>query len=318
MDILNSLSQLSQLGDMVSSGFGVIQAILGIVQGLVKISGFVLVGMIGVTYAINGFQNMYIGRKAGLDKDWMPFVPFAHTIYRLQMVNEQWWKMFFLELSLFYGTLLYVIILAVSNGKWMKFGIIVFFLYLGFCVAYRIYYRYKFYKAFGIEPVLSLLFISFFLRAERIIDLLIACTNLFEFGGDGINRTVAGTARSVVNVRENPESGNVRAGAAGGFITGLSGMYAGQTLPLAPNDEMMIGRDNALCNLIVDQNADKVSRKHCGIVYDGVRKVYLVTDYSTNGTFIDGGSRLVANIPTTLQSGTILALGSRENRFKLG
>lgn len=94
-------------------------------------------------------------------------------------------------------------------------------------------------------------------------------------------------------------------------------MYAGQTLPLAASDEMVIGRDNAFCNLIVDQNADKVSRKHCGIVFDPSRGVYMVTDYSTNGTFLDGGNRLVANMPTTLQKGSVIALGNRENRFKL-
>jgi pSer/pThr/pTyr-binding forkhead associated (FHA) protein len=43
----------------------------------------------------------------------------------------------------------------------------------------------------------------------------------------------------------------------------------------------------------------------------------MVTDYSTNGTFIDGGSRLVANVPTPIQRGTVIALGSRENRFRL-
>lgn len=104
---------------------------------------------------------------------------------------------------------------------------------------------------------------------------------------------------------------------ASGSISGLSGMYAGQTLPLADGEEMVIGRDDTLCNLIVDQNAEKVSRKHCGVIYNASNASYLVTDYSSNGTFIDGGNRLVANLSTTLAHSTVIALGSRENRFKL-
>ena len=301
MDTLSSFSSLSDLA-------GNISAISDMLSTISSVMGFVIFIILGVSYALNGFQNMYIGRKTGLDKDWMPFVPFAHTIYRLQMVNEEWWKMFFLEFSLLYGGIVYMIINAISNGQWKTFASIVLVFYFACCIAYRLYYRFKFYKAFNITPVLCLLFLTFWGLFVRVIDLLIAFTDNFEFTGEGMGRTVAGTAKSVVNVRESNNTAS---------ISGLSGMYAGQTLPVAANDEMIIGRDNAFCNLIVDQNADKVSRKHCGIVYDSSRKVYQVTDYSTNGTFVDGGSRLIANMPTTLQSGTVIALGSRENRFRL-
>lgn len=297
-DVMNTYSAIQEMVSLLTSFFGV--AIFAIAV---------------VTYALNGFQNMYIGRKAGLDKDWMPFVPFAHTIYRLQMVGEQWWKMFFLELSWLYGGIVYMIINAISNGQWRTFSGIVIIFYIGCCIAYRLYYRYKFYKAFHISPVLCLLIISFFSGFVRVFDLFIAFTDNYSFTGEGTDRTIAGTARSVVNARENNHVSSRAQSAAS--ITGLSGMYAGQTIPLAENDEMVIGRDNALCNLIVDQNAEKVSRKHCGVTYDPVRRLYQVVDYSTNGTFVDGGSRLIANMPTPLQSGAIIALGSRENRFKL-
>ena len=299
---LDTLSKLSGLSESVSS----ISNVMSVISSLMGFSIFVI---LGVTYALNGFQNMYIGRKAGLEKDWMPFVPFAHTIYRLQIVNEEWWKMFFLEFCGLYGGILYMIINAISNGKWTTFANILLVFYLGCCIAYRLYYRYKFYKAFGVGPVLCILFLSIWAPFVRVFDLLIAFTDLFEFSGDGMGRTIRQTAKAVVNVRDNQS--------AGCSITGMTGMYSGQNIPLAPNDEMIIGRDNVLCNLIVDQNADKVSRKHCGIIYDAIRNSYTVTDYSTNGTFVDGGSRLVANMPTTLQKGSIIALGSRENRFRL-
>lgn len=306
---LSSLSQLSQLSDLseLSSSVSAIAKVLSIVSSC---AGFLIFVVLGVTYALNGFQNMYIGRKTGLDKDWMPFVPFAHTIYRLQMVNEQWWKMFFLEFSWLYGGIVYMIIDAISNGKWTTFANIVLIFYLGCCIAYRLYYRYKFYKAFDIKPVLCILFLSVWAPFVRVFDLFIAFTDNFKFSGNDMGRTVSGTASSFVNVRETAKNEGIS-------IVGMSGMYAGQSIPIGANDEMIIGRDNMLCNLIVDQNAEKVSRKHCGVTFDTGRNVYIVTDYSTNGTFVDGGNRLVANSPTTLQRGTIIALGSRENRFRL-
>lgn len=303
------LDNLSILSDL-SSGMSAIGAIAHVLSVLTSLMGVILFAVLGVSYALNGFQNMYIGRKAGLDKDWMPFVPFAHTIYRLQMVNEQWWKMFFLEFSWLYGGVVYLIINAVSNGKWRTFGTIVVVFYLGCCIAYRLYYRYKYYKAFNVKPVLCILFLSIWAPFVRVFDLFIAFTDNFEFSGEGMGRTISGTAKSVVNVRDTGSQ-------SGCSITGLSGMYAGQSIPMAPDDEMIIGRDNALCNLIVEQNADKISRKHCGITFDSRRGSYIVTDYSTNGTMVEGGSRLIANMPSTLPRGTVIILGSRENRFRL-
>ncbi len=313
MDLNSILGMTDSLGALS----GTLGSILNVVAFVGNIIGFIIFAILGVTYALNGFQNMHIGRKAGLDKDWMPFVPFAHTIYRLQMVNEQWWKMFFLEFSWLYGGIVYMIINAISNGKWQTFGIIVLVFYAGCCIAYRIYYRWKFYKAFNVQPVLCLLFLSIWFPFVRVFDLFIAFTDNFSFSGDGMSQTVSGTARSVVNVRDGGGQNMGQGKAEGGSVTGMSGMYTGQTLPLMPKDEMVIGRDNALCNLIIDQSADKVSRKHCGVIFDPVRNVYQVTDYSSNGTFQEGGNRLVANAPTTMQRGTVISLGSRENRFRL-
>ena len=293
------------------------QSVGDLVSTLNSITWILILMIPIVTYALHGFQLMHTGRKTGLDKNWMAFVPFAQTIYRLQFVEEQWWKMFFLEYSWLYGGLLFWIINAVSNGSWGTFSKIVILFYLGCCVAYRLYYRYKFYKAFAIQPVLCILFLSIWAPFVRVVDLLIAFTDCFAFTGEGTSRTVSQTARSVVNVRDKQSAAVSSAKTVKGSITGLTGMYAGQTIPLANREEMVIGRDNAICNLIVDQNAEKVSRKHCGIAYIADSGNYQVVDYSSNGTSVDGGNRLVANMPTILQPGTVIALGSRENRFRL-
>ncbi|MDR2570307.1 MAG: FHA domain-containing protein [Oscillospiraceae bacterium] len=292
-------------------------------------------------YVITAFKWQFIGRKAGLQSDWMPFVPFARTVYKLSIVDEAWWRMFFLDGWWLYTWLIYTIINAISDYRWTMFAIILCVLYLLCCVAYNVYWRYKFYTAHNIRPHFSLSIlvpIPPLPTIRHAWDYIIAFGRNYPFTGEGTSRKMM----DVVDVpqmrdsRGNPVAithaavpGRSAPWTPGGqtpppqpaassiSLTGMSGMYAGSTLPLAPNDELIIGRDNSLCNLIIEQNAEKVSRKHCGIMFDAARGVYQVTDYSSNGTFIDGGNRLAANMPTTLQKGTSIALGSRENRFRL-
>ncbi|MDL2288256.1 FHA domain-containing protein, partial [Oscillospiraceae bacterium OttesenSCG-928-F05] len=304
-----ALGGLSDLGD-----FSQIVR-MGAFMGVVFVIG--LIALIGAMYAFNSFTYMFIGRKTGLEKDWMAFVPIARAIYRLQMIGEAWWKLFFLELWYVYGWLLSFIINAISAGKWATFADVLVTIYYLCCIAYNIYYRYLYYKAFNIQPALSLGVVAM-PPLPFLIDILVGYTNLFHFG-EYQEQNMGKVIGSAMNARQaSPAQAPRPAPPAGGTgITCLSGMYAGQDFTMAAGDELIIGRDATMSNIILDQNADKVSRKHCGITYDAARNAYQVTDYSTNGTFIDGGNRLAANVPTTLQRGTVIALGSRENRFKL-
>jgi len=291
---------------------------------------------LGAWYTVTSFKWQFIGRKAGLQKDWMPFVPFARTVYKLSIVDEAWWKMFFMDMWFFFGPLLYMIIRGISNNQWTTFAIILVALYWLCCLAYTVYWRYKFYMAHNIRPHFALVMLCPPLKTICVAwDYIIAFGRNYPFTGEGTSRQMMdvmavpqmrdaqGQAVPVTQAITPSGKGAPWAGApapaAGGTlsITGLSGMYAGQALPLAANEELVIGRDNAMCNLIIDKSAEKVSRKHCAIFFDAARGTYQVTDFSSNGTFVDGGSRLVANMPTTLQRGTVIVLGSKENRFRL-
>ena len=339
MGILGALSGSNGGGGGGSMGGGlsiISDMIAAVVRSLVLVAVLVLILLVAF-YVLSAFKWQFIGRKAGLQKDWMPFVPFARTVYKLSIVDESWWRMFFKDGFVLYAFLLNTIINAVSNGRWSTFALILCCLYGLCCLAYNIYFRYKFYTAHNIRPHFSLaILVPPVWVVLRAWDYMIAFGRNYPFTGEGTSRAmmdvmdvpqmkdargnpVAVTQAAVPASRGAPWEGGHAASPAGGgsSITGLSGMYAGQTLPIAPNDEMVIGRDNTLCNLIVDQNAEKVSRKHCGVLFDAARGVYQVTDYSSNGTFIDGGNRLVANMPTSLQRGAVIALGSKENRFKL-
>jgi hypothetical protein len=102
-----------------------------------------------------------------------------------------------------------------------------------------------------------------------------------------------------------------------GVIVGRNGMHMNAMIKIADGEELIIGRDAAVAHIVVDKNAGKVSRKHCRIIYNGVRMCYEVTDFSSNGTFKENGEKLTANVPTMLPRGTVILLGGKQNSFIL-
>ena len=100
-------------------------------------------------------------------------------------------------------------------------------------------------------------------------------------------------------------------------ITFLSGSCAGYQIPVEGNDEIVIGKDPSLCAIVIDKKYEKVSRKHCGVRFDASRNMYIVTDYSTNGTRVVGGQKLAPHSMAYIERGTTINLANTENSFKL-
>lgn len=98
-----------------------------------------------------------------------------------------------------------------------------------------------------------------------------------------------------------------------GAVRVLSGKYQDAILRIQPKEELVIGRDVKECHLVLE--APWVSRKHCVISYDFEQQLYIVTDYSENGTFIKGGERLERKKSQRLPSGTVVTIG--EERIEL-
>lgn len=90
---MNSFGERDNFQDMIS-WLEEIQGAAGFLNAVVIIAIIIIAAAF---YVVTAFKWQFIGRKAGLQKDWMPFVPFARTVYRLSIVEEQWWKMFFLD-----------------------------------------------------------------------------------------------------------------------------------------------------------------------------------------------------------------------------
>ncbi len=97
-------------------------------------------------------------------------------------------------------------------------------------------------------------------------------------------------------------------------LMGLSGEYEGAELEIG--NGIIIGRSPSSCQLII--NSDRVSRKHCKVEYNAATEKYIVTDFSSNGTYLLGGKRLDENVPVELEKGAIIQLGRKGDTFRLG
>lgn len=79
---------------------------------------------------------------------------------------------------------------------------------------------------------------------------------------------------------------------------------------------VILGRDPAYAKIVFSQGAQKISRRHCEVMFNSQVQKYRVTDFSSNGTYVNG-SRLPANSPVLLTRGTELALGDNNNIIRL-
>lgn len=102
-----------------------------------------------------------------------------------------------------------------------------------------------------------------------------------------------------------------------GNITFLGGSCAGYSVPVMPGDEIVVGKDPAVCNIVIDKSYSTVSRKHVSITFDATSNMYIVTDTSSNGTRVVGGAKLTRGQPAYLDRGTTLNLGKTNNTLRL-
>jgi len=278
---------------------------------IVLIVIMLILGLAAYIYNALTWQN--IGYKAGLSRNlgWMPFVPFACTVYKLKIIGEPWWKMFIFQDTLIYSLLFGGLYGLITGGRAMGLLLFLSIVYLLAHWIYNIYYLYHFFNGFGINPLLTLAYISGAGIVLIVMYALIAYTELFSYKGSG-GYTPGKIGETIVpGTNRHPQAD------ATGNVKCLYGAFAGHSFPMQRNEELLIGRDSALAHVIVTGNNSKISRKHCGIRYDEQNFRYMVTDYSTNGTFLEDNRRLVANHPTPMPKGTIIYLGNRENAFQL-
>ena len=100
-------------------------------------------------------------------------------------------------------------------------------------------------------------------------------------------------------------------------VTGVAGQMKNQTFDLTDGNEVIFGRDPAVCNIVFDQFQTSVSRRHCSIRYIASSDTYILTNYSKNGVTCNNGQPVGLNDSRTLTHGNTFSLGNGENKFFL-
>lgn len=95
----------------------------------------------------------------------------------------------------------------------------------------------------------------------------------------------------------------------------VQGEYAGMSFPVTPDENISIGKNPEVSNIIISDAG--VSRLHCTIQYSSGRDCYIVTDYSSNGVYLDNGTRLEKAKPTQVKSNSSVFFGKNTQLFTL-
>lgn len=102
-----------------------------------------------------------------------------------------------------------------------------------------------------------------------------------------------------------------------GLLIGEKGSCAGYKFELRSGEEIIIGKDAKVSSVVIDPAYKEVSRKHVSVVYDALHDQYRVRDFSSNGTWANGG-RMDNGVEYLVPRGSELKLANDKNIFRLG
>ncbi len=98
------------------------------------------------------------------------------------------------------------------------------------------------------------------------------------------------------------------------WLVGCSGIF--EDTEREVEQEITIGRNAEVCQLVYPETARGISGIHCRI--QNTENGIFITDLgSTNGTFLSDGTRLMSGRPQMVSAGQGFYLGSRENGFEI-
>lgn len=296
-DLLDLLYEFGEFGEMLA---GLI-SFMSMMAPLLAIMGL-------ASYFVKGYALMCTGHKAKIEGDFMPFVPIARQIYQMKIAEcPVWYILFFEETTITIGltSLVSFLLGMLIPDHPAIIMVLVFVYYIANRVFTVLYYR-NYYRAFGFNPNTAWMHI---IPGVQIIAN--AFTYLIAFSNAVIYKDYVDPAKVITPA--SPKSLS-----ADGVVVGIAGQYANARFDMKDGSEMIFGRDPKEVNVVFDQTAADVSRKHCSIKFDGLAQQYIVTDYSSTGTFLESGVRLEKSQPKTIAKGTVIYLGgSKQNGFRL-
>lgn len=296
-------------------GMGVLNKSMELLASLVMVYSFlgivVLCMAVGV-YFLYGYALKCIGEKAGVEGEWMPFVPIARAVYMTRLVDVPVWYILFLSDTIFgvVSSVLSFVLSMVFKSTWISS-----FVFLAYCAAvivFKFFFYSRLYGRFRINPMAGWLNVipGVSIIAEVFIY-LIAFSNSIQYG------EYVTPVYPPVNDMPKNNVGSTAPPAYKGVITGVSGQYNGASFEIADGQSVSFGRGND-CNLVFDATAADISRQHLVVSFDGKSNMYMAVDYSSNGTYLEDGTRLDNLQPKHLRRGTMVYLGSsKKNAFIL-
>ena len=129
--------------------------------------------------------------------------------------------------------------------------------------------------------------------------------------GGGHPEIIAADENSTVVITRNFAMGDAKYG----IVVGIRGARQNDTFRLYQDEEMIIGRDRKQSQVVL--NDSTISRKHCGIRFDGKEQCYYVCDFSSNGTFVGGRQKLENNKWSRVERDTLIQLANDKCSFML-
>ncbi len=99
-------------------------------------------------------------------------------------------------------------------------------------------------------------------------------------------------------------------------IKGISGQFAGQTIELVDN-QLVIGRDPRMAQLVYPQSNEEISRKHVTIRFDERTNKFILEDSSSNGTFLSSNQKLESGKPYYLNAGDRFYIADPKEVYEL-
>lgn len=100
------------------------------------------------------------------------------------------------------------------------------------------------------------------------------------------------------------------------YMVIVSGDNAGTTVDIPVDRGLVVGRTRNYAQVIFEQD-EFISKKHCEVYYDSIEDALYVTDYSTNGTWVNG-YRLNRNQVYAVEKGSMVVLANQKCSFKVG
>lgn len=119
----------------------------------------------------------------------------------------------------------------------------------------------------------------------------------------------------IISRGATPGAGNVRVNQQQlpPYIYGMAGNCAGRSYYL--NGGMLTIGANANMSIVIQDGI--VSQQHCSIRFNANNGCYEIYDNSTNGTYLQNGTRLQKGVYNSVQRGSVVYIGSRNQQFQL-